>query len=279
MSNFLDIARKYGTSPSNAERSGATRDTAWFSRESSRSGARETIKAALAFLQEHTRAFEAQSQTDRGEIEGLALSRWALREGRIFSELPEPELSGAEHSVWAGYDGRVWKVTYPGHYGLFPAFCAPCEGCERQIHCSKALASYYLERLILACDVFGDDVRLEGVAFKESRLRIVTSQFAIDGAHPDSMQEIDAYMTERGFYRLAPYHYFSPEMNLAAFDAHEGNLIRAVDGELYPIDLVLSRPCDDFKAQLEERIREIERTGECVPLTPFRPGNSPDVIS
>ncbi len=63
----------------------------------------------------------------------------------------------------------------------------------------------YLDRLAMQNLLFGDDIRIEGVAFDEGQMEIITTQPWIV-AHPDaptaSQPEIDAYFAEFGFRKV-----------------------------------------------------------------------------
>ena len=111
-----------------------------------------------------------------------------------------------------------------------------------------ALPLEYLERLLLQNSIFGDDVRLEGVAHEGGKLAILTSQRTIlgDGV---TREEMILFMQKLWFAplhglslgRLGALAFYRDLDEVAAFDAHPGNFVKDGDGVVLPIDLVLLR--------------------------------------
>lgn len=116
----------------------------------------------------------------------------------------------------------------------------------------------YLKRLGWQNLIFGDDIRIVGVAYEDGQLELVTSQPWINANEfrPNPTQdEIDQYM-ERFLFRSTSHDldtplYYSKAYGLIAGDAHDRNIIRDVDGHLSAIDLVIGPPSDEMKKQMD----------------------------
>ena len=169
----------------------------------------------------------------------IALIQWAESAGKAlsFSHVEKfPRVAeGAEHVVFHDPPrGVAVKATHVNRFGQ----SVIAEG-------MAASPLEYFERLALQNELFGDDIRIEGVAFDEAQLEIVTTQ-----------PEIDAYFSNLGFCRAelnpdVPL-YFHPELGILVADAHDRNILRNESGVLVPIDLVIGK----LGADLLRRIRE-----------------------
>ena len=169
----------------------------------------------------------------------IALIQWAESAGKAlsFSHVEKfPRVAeGAEHVVFHDPPrGVAVKATHVNRFG----HSVIAEG-------MAASPLEYFERLALQNELFGDDIRIEGVAFDEAQLEIVTTQ-----------PEIDAYFSNLGFCRAelnpdVPL-YFHPELGILVADAHDRNILRNESGVLVPIDLVIGK----LGADLLRRIRE-----------------------
>jgi hypothetical protein len=103
-----------------------------------------------------------------------------------------------------------------------------------------------LERLLLQNPVFGDDVRLEGVALEGNKMVVVTSQPIIVG-QPATERDISGLMATLWFKPLVRLHLGRPGSlcfyreldDVAAFDAHPGNVVIDTQSIVLPIDLIL----------------------------------------
>ena len=92
----------------------------------------------------------------------------------------------------------------------------------------------YLDRLLLANDIFGDDIALLGVLDAGSGMQVVTSQPTILGDPPEP-EDIAAFMTALGFEVLPPLvvrnsgalSFLRERDGIAAFDCHAGNFFSA----------------------------------------------------
>ena len=103
---------------------------------------------------------------------------WA-RESELWIDPPAPVLAhfirgGEEHRYWRG-EHRYLKATYPGRYGFTVKAGPVYPGL------APAMPGEYLQRLCLANDHFGDDVRLEGVTREQGELVTFTSQPTVVG--------------------------------------------------------------------------------------------------
>jgi len=106
----------------------------------------------------------------------------------------------------------------------------------------------YLERLLLQNQLFGDDLKLEGVAEEPGGVSIVTSQPVLVGIAP-SPAEITAFMQQLWFQPLAGLQLGHPGAlafhrdldEVAVFDAHVANFVKDTAGTVLPIDLILVR--------------------------------------
>ena len=152
---------------------------------------------------------------------------WAVANGRLidfarFGELAEshPSLGGqSEHVVFhVPQTNRVLKLTIP------PAFGA------------QGSAADYLANIGAANRMFGDDIRFHGVLETANGPALVVSQPFVDGAVPSS-NEVDDWFSLAGFRSVGHNRWKNDETGIEIADAHVGNLIKADDGELIPIDL------------------------------------------
>ncbi|MBN8460492.1 MAG: NAD-dependent DNA ligase LigA [Verrucomicrobia bacterium] len=165
------------------------------------------------------------SQRLRQETESVVL--WAAANGRLvdfarFGELAEshPSLGGqSEHVVFhVPQTNRVLKLTIP------PAFGA------------QGSAVDYLANIEAANRIFGDDIRFHGVLETADGPAFVVSQPFVDGTVPLS-NEVADWFSLAGYRSVGHNRWRSDETGIEIADAHVGNLIKAEDGELIPIDL------------------------------------------
>lgn len=122
-----------------------------------------------------------------------------------------------------------------------------------------ALPSEYLARLALSNDLFGDDVRLEGIAREVGELVVFTSQPTIVGeaARPD---EIIAFMEKRWLRRIGgealghagALSFYRDLDQVAVFDAHPANVLKDDAGRILPIDLIAIRASESLAVQLDK---------------------------
>ncbi len=150
------------------------------------------------------------------------------------------------------------KATYPGHYG-FTVIAA--NGLPILAH---ALPAEYLARLLLANEIFGDDIRLQGITREAGGLVILTSQPTIVGRACDQ-SEIIAFFEARHFEwipglsagRHGSLSFYRDLDQVAVFDAHPANLLRDRHEIIIPIDLVMVK-ADDALAELLGGFEEVD---------------------
>jgi hypothetical protein len=187
----------------------------------------------------HRQVFRARQERD--------LFAWARENGRLINPadyLPHAVRGGEEHRLWPDIDcGRYWKATYPGCAGFTVIASAESGGLP---DLTPALPLEYLERLALQNRVLGDDIRLERVAMEGNKMAVVTSQPIIVG-QPATEQDISGLMTALWFKPLVGLHLGRPGSlgfyreldDVAAFDAHPGNVVTDAQSIVLPIDLIL----------------------------------------
>ena len=147
-------------------------------------------------------------------------------------------------------DGRAVKKTWPGFYGQIPVWR---EGKADRL---PALPSEYIERQMLQNEVFGSDIRLEGINLSSKPSMIigepsgqpsfVISQGFVDAADTDApsptMVQIEKFLTRHGFAPL-PGSYFGwlrRADGVVILDARPDNFILATDGVVV-IDLQMAK--------------------------------------
>jgi hypothetical protein len=139
-----------------------------------------SIRGAAGALQ------TAQTGRSRFGAEFEALLGYAQSKNAILPDSFQPEefaSHGQEHQVW--YDpqsGRIFKTTFPNQFGL---------GLAR-----RSSPVDYLDRLHWANEVFGDDVRFEGITLRRGKMQVITSQSYIRGPHADS-QAVRDHLEQR----------------------------------------------------------------------------------
>lgn len=141
------------------------------------------------------------------------------REVRAWSEIG----GATEHHVYLNPDNsRVVKVTRA------PSFGARNEVLE------------YVRNAIWANEMFGDDIRLEGIIETEAGPAIVTSQPFIEGREP-TVDKISEWFESQGYVADGYNKWRHPETGAVIADAHSGNLVMT-DAGLIPIDLQILNP-------------------------------------
>jgi hypothetical protein len=191
---------------------------------------------------------------DTKEIDrqAVCLIKWARSKNAILgddytSSLERHSGVSAEHEVFfRESDDRVVKRTYPGTFGISD------DPKGKQHH---ATPMFYLRRLELMNQIFGADLRVEGVSFGTSLLisakgeqpSLVVSQPWIRAANPKQPHptptEIREFMESLGFTELmdAYYGWHRKSDNLTVLDARPDNFVLSAVGVI-PIDLVISQP-------------------------------------
>lgn len=148
------------------------------------------------------------------------------------------------------------KATLPNKFG----YSTLCEGWASPLE--------YLKRLGWQNLIFGDEIRLLGVAYEEDQMEVIHSQpwISVHPIRPNPFQaEIDVYLGSFGFVstslNLDTPIYYSAAHGLVALDAHDRNILRDHNGDLAAIDLIIGPP----GVQLRQRIDEFLHG----PLLPF----------
>ena len=215
------------------------------------------LEAALRVLRESEspdRRGVAGARGLRDEQDRLA--EWARLQGCLIPDgtleaLPVLSNRTSEHEVrLRSEDGRVVKRTWPGFYGQVP------EWRGGEVDRVSATPAQYLARQRLQNDVFGSDIRLEGVNISDGPSMVigesggqpafVVSQAFIDAADdrfpPPSETQIDAFLRDHGFEPI-PGSYFGwvrRADGVVVLDARGDNFILAADG-VVPIDLQMAQ--------------------------------------
>jgi hypothetical protein len=186
--------------------------------------------------------------------------QWAEKAGRIipprdFERLRKVSQHTSEHVIY--YDeaaNRAIKHTHPGQFGWVPKL----DNDRWTLGISQPLD--YLKRWRLFNEVFGDDVRLEGVtlltgpamiigASPDPVAAVVSQRWheALDSSHaePDE-QEVAEFMIRIGFKDLPKsYHgWYRFADGIIVLDARPDNFIKTPNG-IAPIDLLLTQIDDN----------------------------------
>ena len=187
--------------------------------------------------------------------EQARVAEWALAEGRLIHDRDLDVIallsnSTSEHEVrYPSPVGRVVKKTWPGFYGQIPVWRGG------RVEREPATPSQYLDRQALQNEVFGSDLRLEGVNISERPSMIigerggqpsfVVSQRFIESADArfpkPSEAQITAFLEAHGFDPL-PRSYFGwlrRADGVVLLDARADNFILSAEG-VVPIDLQMA---------------------------------------
>lgn len=179
------------------------------------------LEAATAHVRANGRAIAEKSGTAIEDGEREALTEWAVRNKRVF---PQKRFIG-RRSDDGGIEHEVFFKEWPGRVA--------------KVYKDKPLdVPYYLERMVLQNQLFGDDIELEGVTFHHSgKMAAVISQPFREGMHPTS-KEIDTFMAEKGYQKVHPDSVGAWMGNgVHVTDGGPKNWIKSSDGKLMPIDL------------------------------------------
>ena len=229
-------------------------------KETSRRVADDSPKSAANFIRRSSQAVRARREgVGAHRSERLALIEWAELLGKRlpFSHVEKFRrvAEGAEHVVFHDLERALAvKATHVNRFG----HSVYGEG-------AQATPVEYLRRLGWHNLLFGDDIRIEGVAFDEEQIQVFTSQPWIT-AHREfplpAQTEIDEFFAQIGFrkFMFAPDVplYFRPEMGLLVADAHDRNVLRSESGRLVPIDVVIGKPGPDLLRRILAQLRTTE---------------------
>ena len=221
------------------------------------------LVAAEAVLGTGPEAGFGQSRREWRESEARR-QRGILTEAAEGINLPgESVADEGEHKVhFDPSDGLAHKATNNARFGFVldqDEFDA-----QRRLSPRPALPSEYLWRIGLQNVVFGDVIRLVGISRgAEGVPSIHTAQPWVDGTAP-TLEEIAAFMESAGFTQI-PRETFAKRVakNLAwyraadgvlVYDAKPSNFFKSAEGEIDPIDLVISLYPKEF---LEDTARRV----------------------
>ncbi len=153
------------------------------------------------------------------------------------SRLDKERDRGGEHVVYNSTEGpqRLFKVTHPGQAGLTIVTHQNSHG-ESNSAIGSATPAEYLERMIIANEVFQDAILLEGI-IEGDQSSIVISQPKVEGTMPEQT-EITAHLRDTlKFDRVDTLIWYRPVDGLVIGDTKRSNFIKTPDGQLVPIDI------------------------------------------
>lgn len=180
----------------------------------------------------------------RADIESESLARIFDEKGAVWPEVAPPqgdELTGGEHFVYLDAPrGRVFKSTKAGKFGFGAG--------KELIH---ALPSEYLARLAWQNELFGDAIRVIGMAEHPNGLSVLIAQPFVWGERTPQ-DRIDEWFEALGWRKIprkdGAFHH--PHHDLLILDALPRNVLTRPDGTLFPFDVVIVRPDADLKWSL-----------------------------
>lgn len=165
---------------------------------------------------------------------------------------------GSEHFVeFDPIQGRVFKTTLPGTFGLIPGVISLRDSfgkTRRSVEAIDATPIEYLQRWLANNEVFSDDVQLEAILeWPDGRISFTISQPAYHG-EPARSSEIREHFEQAGWKRLSNFDghqfFFNFAFQVLAMDAEPRNCHLTKDG-LQPFDVILTQP----NSELEELLR------------------------
>lgn len=159
---------------------------------------------------------EAESLVSWAKRAGYQIDNvsWQALVGRV------EQLDGAtEHRVYRVASGSiVVKATIPPLFGL--------QGSVKK-YAQNALASNAL---------FADNIRFLGVLEQQESVSIISAQPYYAGRSPTD-REVTEWFTSQGYESVGFNRWKHPVTKVEIADAHTGNFIKNIDGEIFPIDL------------------------------------------
>jgi hypothetical protein len=202
---------------------------------------------------------EAQSaRALAGEFGILKVAPFAWAE--IKAQIPESQI-GSEHFVeQAESRHRIAKVTIPPDFGRTPAVRSHQAvnlrgepGIREEIEFVPATPLEYLERWLLANEVFGDDARLASVIeWPNGELSFGITQPQYHGM-PAEQRDIELYFRAAGWTRLKDPSghlvFYNYAFQVIAIDA-AGRNCYLTHGALQPFDVILCRPGPELEGFL-----------------------------
>ena len=185
----------------------------------------------------------------RRQQQFAALREWARTHGRLIHprlvsllDRGQIRVGGVEHDVFHEVEtGRWVKLTLPGKSGMEIQAHVEMPGVRPTLRTADAPPADYLQRLILANELLGDDFCFHGVMEDPAGPRLVISQRHVRGEHAGA-EAIARHFVQVGFQPINAKTFYDPEENLLLSDAHAGNVLRTAEGLLVPFDVCLQRP-------------------------------------
>jgi hypothetical protein len=136
---------------------------------------------------------------------------------------------------------RWFKITLAGKAGFVLDARDAVEGVAGNFESRLATPLEYLERIRLANEKFGDDIRFLGVIDAPDGWRLVTSQANLPGPAP-TPREVLQFFRWHKFKAVNDKTYYRAIDNVLVGDAHTGNLKRVLGGDIIPFDVLLCQP-------------------------------------
>jgi hypothetical protein len=202
--------------------------------------------------------FAREIRADR-EVESLVA--WADERGLLSTRSSPPQtdaLTGGEHLVEINEEaGLVFKTTHPGKFG----YSADVEmvhprGWKAKPRITAGLVDAspleYLFRLHQQNEIFGDEIRVMGVARFPQGVSVLTTQPFYEGDRT-GQADIDAWFGHLGWKKLPAKDgaFYDAAKDLLIMDALPRNVLTLANGGLMPFDVVILRPSDYLKSRLE----------------------------
>jgi hypothetical protein len=197
------------------------------------------------------RGSKASRDASRG-IQSESLSDWAKQNARLIPSaeieaLPLVSNHTSEHEVrFRESDNRAVKTTWPGVYGQIPAVV------NGRVEKVNATPSEYMRRQGLQNQVFGSDLKIEGVTQSDrpsmiigqpsGQPSIVVSQPWHTKSSPLRYEAVKTMLEDDGFIEIpnSYYGWFRPRDRTVLIDAKADNFVEH-QGEVIPLDLQMSR--------------------------------------
>ena len=196
----------------------------------------------------------------RADIESESLAAIFDAKGALWAEIApqqSDELTGGEHLVYLDEaHGWVFKSTKPGRFG-FSVGKELVRGKGRRTPprvtagLIDATPTEYLARLTWQNELFGDSIRVHGMAEYPNGRTILTSQPFVWGERTEQ-ERINAWFETKG-WQLLPRKdgaFYHPSHDLLILDALPRNVLTRPDGSIFPFDVVIVRPNNDLKWSL-----------------------------
>lgn len=207
----------------------------------------DLIQRPVERVEQAAGAADVQPPTPEQQLGQLEASLPKVTEESL-SALQDRRTKTTEHDVYFDPESdRYVKVLQRGKFGLVPKLDS-----DGRVGIEKATLPEYLNRLRLTNEVFGTDIRIEGIARRADELDedkftsdLVISQSNIRPKDPENAEptqdRINSFMREEGFSPVPGLHKWRrAEDGLLVADAKPDNFIETENG-VVPIDLLISQ--------------------------------------